>query len=86
MTVREIAEKLTQEQLDFINVECGKELTDETYDEIFDCMADIEVEETMKDPDHDTPRCAMASDLVTILGDPRGALLGEWEDESDEQD
>ena len=36
LTTDEIAARLTQEQRDFINAECGKELTDETYDEIFE--------------------------------------------------
>ena len=74
MTVEEIVSRLSPEQIDFIRQETGQDLTSENYDDVLDALADIEVEETMKDPDHDTERNAMASDLVTILGDPEGQL------------
>ncbi len=74
MTVEEILSRLTPEQIDFIRQETGQDLTSENYDDVLDALADIEVEETMKDPDHDTERNAIASDLVTVLGDPEGQL------------
>ena len=82
----EVLKELTKKQIKFICEECG--ITEEQlfamdedalYDEVYDVMCDIECAET---PDSNEPlskHCAMAAELVTILGNT-------IEDEDDEED
>lgn len=71
----EVIRKLTKKQIKFICEECG--ITedqlfamdeDALYDEVYDVMCDIECAETPASNEPLSEHCAMAADLVTILG------------------
>ena len=73
--MREVLKDLTKEQINFICEECG--ITEEQllamdedvlYDEVYDVMCDIECAETPASNEPLSEHCAMAAELVTILG------------------
>lgn len=84
----EVLNELKKEQIEFICKECG--ITEEQlfamdedtlYDSVYDVMCDIECAET---PDGNEPlseHCAMASELVTILGNTIPADESEFDGE-----
>lgn len=84
----EVLNELNKEQIEFICKECG--ITEEQlfamdedalYDSVYDVMCDIECAET---PDGNEPlseHCAMASELVTILGNTIPADESEFDGE-----
>ncbi len=74
--MKEVLKELSPQQIDFICFECQIdekdlfEMDDDTlYDKVYDKMCDIECAETPTDGSPLSLRCAMASDLVTILGE-----------------
>lgn len=82
--------KLSKESLEFLEDSFGihvdelDSFTEEQYDELYDRLCDIEVEETIKADDEPlSGRGRMASDLVTILGE---VYAQEWESIDDEMD
>ena len=73
--MREALKELTKKQIQFICKECG--ITEEQlfamdedalYDEVYDVMCDIECAETPASNEPLSEHCAMAAELVTILG------------------
>lgn len=84
----EVLNELSKEQIEFICKECGvteEQLfamdEDTLYDSVYDVMCDIECAET---PDGNEPlseHCAMASELVTILGNTIPADESEFDGE-----
>ena len=73
--MKEALKNLTEEQIKFICKECSitKEelfdMDDDTlYDKVYDVMCDIECAETPSSSEPLSEHCAMASELVTILG------------------
>lgn len=71
----EVLKDLTKEQVKFICEEC--EVTedelfdmdeDTLYDKVYDVMCDIECSETPSSNEPLSEHCAMASELVTLLG------------------
>ena len=79
--MREALKELSAEQIGFICKECSISkdelfaMDDDTlYDEVYDVMCDIEIDEIADG--EDTERCEMASSIVTELGN----TLAEKED------
>lgn len=73
--MREALPLLTSKQIEFICNECNitkNELfeldEDSLYDDVYDVMCDIECAETPLSNEPLTEHCAIASDIVTILG------------------
>lgn len=73
--MKQALEKLNAEQIGFICHECSitKEhlmTMDEytLYDEVYEKMCEIEIDETFDRDEEDTKRGSMAADIVTILG------------------
>lgn len=73
--MREALPLLTSKQTEFICNECNitkDELfeldEDSLYDDVYDVMCDIECAETPSSDEPLTEHCAIASDIVTILG------------------
>ena len=73
--MKEVLKDLTEEQIGFICKECGISedellaMDDDTlYDKVYDVMCDIECAETPSSNEPLSERCAMASELVTVLG------------------
>lgn len=66
---------LDDEQLAFIEDELGVTkgemiaMSRDEQDDLYDKICDIEIEEVCKNSEVDTPRCAIASDIVTLLGE-----------------
>ena len=88
--MKEALDKLTAEQIDFICTECQipkEELfaldEDALYDHVYDVMCDIELAEIPDDDSKESERCAMASDIVTELGNALAKEQGIY-DEGDE--
>lgn len=86
--MREALKKLKKKQIEFICEECG--ITedqlfamdeDELYDKVYEAMCDIECAETPSTNEPLSEHCAMASNLVTILGN----ALESDDDEEDEE-
>ena len=86
--MREALKKLKKKQIEFICEECG--ITedqlfamdeDELYDKVYETMCDIECAETPSTNEPLSEHCAMASNLVTILGN----TLESDDDEEDEE-
>ena len=75
-TVVETIKTLDEEHLNFVCEVWGKDkeyvlsrTNDDDYDELYDILCDIEVEETLKNMFTDlTKRGKLAEDLVTIIG------------------
>ena len=73
--MKEAAKDLSEVQIEFILTECQMTreefdaLTeDELYDNVYDVMCDIELEETPDDGGEESERCKMAVSIVTLLG------------------
>ena len=88
--MKEQLKKLSKESLKFLDDSFGihgdalDSFTEEQYDELYDRLCDIEVEETINADDEPlSDRGRMASDLVTILGE---VYAQEWESIDDEMD
>ena len=86
--MKEQLKKLSKESLKFLEDSFGihvdelDSFTEEQYDELYDRLCDIEVEEKIKADDEPlSDRGRMASDLVTILGE---VCAQEWESIGDE--
>lgn len=84
----EALRELTKEQIDFICQECKiteNELNslndDELYDKVYDVMCDIECAEVPRDGEEESERCAIASDIVTLLGNTLEQCDDEDEDD-----
>ena len=75
--LKKASKKLTPEQIAFIAKEFNttaeeiQSWDEDKWDEIYDALFDIEVDEVMAlgDNEPETERCIMASDIVTDLGD-----------------
>ena len=75
--MKESIKKLKKEQVDFICSECRitedelHQMSNEQLEGIvFEKMLDIEIEESCTtEGELDTPRCSIASDVVTILSE-----------------
>jgi hypothetical protein len=84
--MKQALQELSPEQIKFICDECSvteerlREMDDdELYTDVYDKMCDIEIDEVCGSEDgEDTERCALASDIVTILGN---SLLDEEDNE-----
>lgn len=80
--MKEAFGKLSNEQVDFLCDEFGftktelKEKTEGEYDELYDKLCDIEVEETPLDDTSVSERGEMASSIVTIVGNYFAEKLG----------
>lgn len=73
--MKEALKKLSEEQLKFICNECNLSKSklfildeDALYDQVYDVMCDIELEEIPADNTQESKRCIIASSIVTELG------------------
>lgn len=87
--MKEVLKDLEEEQIEFICKECHiteDELfamdDDTLYDKVYDVMCDIECAETPSSNEPLSEHCAMASELVTVLGNTLDVDDEEDEDES----
>ena len=88
----EAAKELTDEEIAFICRECDitpselqKMGENELYDNVYETMCSIEIAETpLSDDVPESPRCTMASDIVTLLGNAI-AMSNGYFDEPDEE-
>ena len=88
--MKEVLDKLTAEQIDFICAECQiskEELftldEDALYDRVYDVMCDIELTEIPADNSEESERCEMASDIVTELGNALAQEQGIYDEEDE---
>lgn len=89
--MKQALQELTETQIEFICSECSiseEELNSmdevQLYDVVYETMCNIEIEEVCSnDGDEDTERCAIASDIVTILGNAIRDEEGYLEDENE---
>ena len=80
--MKKALKKLNKEQIVFICDECSVSkdelfnMDDDTlYDEIYEKMCNIEIDEVCSNDDgEETERCRIASDIVTILGNTIAGL------------
>lgn len=67
-------ELLDEEMLKFVETETGfnreaiEQMDDEAFADLYDTIADIEIEETPEGDDEPSERCKKASDFITIVG------------------
>ena len=81
-------ERLDDEQIAFIEDELGvtgEDMSgytdDELNEKVYEPMCDIEIEEAPADDGEESERCAMASEIVTILGNSLADANGWLEDQ-----
>lgn len=81
--MKEAVKALDKNQIEFICKECSttKELLmamdeDTLYDEVYEKMCDIEVEESLITDDEESARCVLASGIVTFLGNTLAKEMG----------
>jgi len=84
IAMKQALHNLTENQLKFICDECVVDMTElmemseeQVYDIVYETMCNIEVAEVCANIDgDDSERCAMASDIVTILGNAMARAEG----------
>ena len=92
--MKKTAEKLSAKQIEFIATEFGVEkdtiklLEEDKWDEIYDGICDIEIEELsdLKEGKKETVRCKTASELVTLFGNAIAEEEGSFDEEEFEND
>ena len=89
--IKNTVKNMTAEQLDFIMSEFGVtkdeiySWSEDKWDEVYDALCDIELDELTPDGE-ESPRCKMATDLVTMIGNEIATDQGIYDEDEFEND